>query len=177
MLRKDLAPEDRGGKEIISSCILLLTDFYLMNLPNIRGTRVVCAPLWSDKVPPVATALKSGAIMHPLVWASQLLLFVLAAVRGWRRKQSCKVSRVSLSHFCALCVWKCSNSDLSLSWILGSRAWRPCRSFGLGMLIVTEKLVFLGFFIVFDGFSVKIVVNLWWVFFPPHVFCSILPRF
>lgn len=142
MLRKDLAPEDRGEKELFPRAYLCWQISIRRTLGTTVGTRVVCAPLCSDKVPPVATALKSGCNN-----ASSCLGLAAAAVclgshrRLTRGKRSREVSRVSLSHFCALRVWKFSNSDLSLSWIPGRRAWRPCRSFELGDVDCDQKKV------------------------------------
>lgn len=107
--------------------ISFFTHFPLITPRTNLTTRVICAALWSDRVQLVAMYLKSSLIIHPLVWASQLLLFVLAVIRGWGRTRCHEVASILESHlmlFVCVCVCVKFKSDSSKRCTVGDGVGR-----------------------------------------------------
>lgn len=102
--------------------ISFFTHFSLITPRTNLTTRVICAALWSDRVQLVAMYLKSSLIIHPLVWASQLLLFVLAVIRGWGRTRCQEVASILeslLMLFVCVCVWNLNLTRPSaVRWVM-----------------------------------------------------------
>lgn len=84
----------------------------------------VCCLVWSNHVQLVVTALKSSLIMHPLVWASQLLLCL-----SWQSSEvedGRKAARLPVSHCHIVCVFSltCPIAD----WMVGVELAAGCDS-------------------------------------------------